>query len=84
MGAKNVITTCSGAHSDFVRSLGADQVCHKSGHFQFLSNVLVPDWALGRVQMHRDHQESLGIRSKSVFGRVLIEQFALLIHFSGL
>merc|ERR1712046_125267 len=40
MGAKEVITTCSGTHSDFVKSLGADQVIdyHKQNYYDVLAN----------------------------------------------
>jgi len=39
MGASKVITTCSGSHSDFVKSLGADQVIdyHKQQYYDVLA-----------------------------------------------
>merc|ERR1719199_2284867 len=39
MGAKKVITTCSGSHSDFVQSRGADQVIdyHKEKYYEVLA-----------------------------------------------
>lgn len=39
MGATKVITTCSGSHSDFVKSLGADQVIdyHKEKYYDVLA-----------------------------------------------
>jgi NADPH:quinone reductase-like Zn-dependent oxidoreductase len=38
MGAKEVITTCSGAHADFVKSLGADRVIdyHKENFYDVI------------------------------------------------
>mmetsp|Transcript_73354 Transcript_73354/g.196918 ORF Transcript_73354/g.196918 Transcript_73354/m.196918 type:complete len:367 (-) Transcript_73354:91-1191(-) len=38
MGASDVITTCSGAHADFVKSLGADRVIdyHKQNYWEVL------------------------------------------------
>jgi len=43
MGAKEVITTCSGTHSEFVKSLGADQVIdyHKQNYYDVLANKSV-------------------------------------------
>merc|ERR1712113_1291526 len=39
MGAAEVITTCSGGHTDFVKSLGADRVIdyHKESYYEVLA-----------------------------------------------
>jgi len=43
MGASRVITTCSGAHADFVRGLGADQVIdyHKANYYDVLPKMSI-------------------------------------------
>lgn len=43
IGAKNVITTCSGKHSEFVKSMGADQVIdyHTQNYYEVLQNKSV-------------------------------------------
>ena len=46
--------------------------CYKPGHFHFFSNFLLPDWALGPVQMCRDRRDIAGRALGAGFGRIFV------------